>query len=191
MGRKVMPGMRRPYALTLLPLVFVIAEKIQALSATYRIDNSPVQHAAYRIDTVLRVVSGHNLGLDPQRPQRLKTRHAGNQFTLTGIVRQIMVSKSDLVLEFKFIDLVDVMTQRRTGAFVIADKPIFPPYYLDKPNCGGIPNAQIPSGVNINTGFDPDLSDAAFAFKVAKRIGVHGTQDRAIKVHEELLAEKS
>ena len=66
-----MPGMRRPYALTLLPLVFVIAEKIQALSATYRIDNSPVQHAAYRIDTVLRVVSGHNLGLDPQRPQRL------------------------------------------------------------------------------------------------------------------------
>src|SRR5215471_6908365 len=43
MGRKVMPGMRRPYALTLLPLVFVIAEKIQALSATHRIDNSPVQ----------------------------------------------------------------------------------------------------------------------------------------------------
>jgi len=111
MGRKVMPGMRRPYALTLLPLVFVIAEKIQALSATYRIDYRSVQHPTDGINAIHRIVSRHNRGLNPQGPQSLKARHAGNQFTLPGIVRQIMVSKSDLVLEFPFVELVNIMAR--------------------------------------------------------------------------------
>jgi hypothetical protein len=63
------------------------------------------------IDAILRIVSRHNVGLNPQRAQGFKARHAGNQFTILGIVRQIVISESDLVLEFPFIELFDVVAE--------------------------------------------------------------------------------
>jgi hypothetical protein len=78
------------------------------------------------IDAILRIVSRHNVGLNPQRAQGFKT--AGNQFTILGIVRQIVVSESDLVLEFPFIELFDVVAEGRTGVVAITDRPIFPPH---------------------------------------------------------------
>jgi hypothetical protein len=86
-------------------------QTIQTALTSDRINPSPIEHAADRIDAIELVVGWNHLRFKSQGAQCFNARHGRIQFTIFHIVRQPMLRVSPLILGLFFVKHFGIMVQ--------------------------------------------------------------------------------